>query len=98
MGCVKMPYKPIDETPFCVGSVLLQRVPASSALYCARHGHWRGYLYPETAPIEVLEKAGKLIEVRSKREIDIERRLYHSQMKPGTDRRLAYYEVIDAGN
>lgn len=89
----------IDATPVSVGSVLVQRVQSSSALYRAVHNHyWRGYLVPLTLPVEQLATVGKLIEVRTKDDFDAAVRAYKAQMEPGSDTRLAYYEVVDAGN
>jgi hypothetical protein len=89
----------IDETPFHVGSFLVQRVPSSSATYRAIHEHyWRGYLCPETVSPQLISKVGKLIEVTSREQLKTEREAYRAEISPSIKVEFAYYEVIDAGS
>ena len=89
----------INEKPFPVGPVLVQRVPSSSVRYRLKHEHsWHGYLCPWKISSKWLTKFGKLIEVRTINEFNAECLAYRAQMQPGQETRLAYYEVIDAGS
>ena len=86
------------EQPFQVGLVLVKRVPSSAARYRAVHLHyWHGYLCLRKIPTKWITKFGKLIEVRSAKELEAERLAYRAQMQVAPTIRLAYYEVIDAG-
>ena len=89
----------MDAKPFKVGPFLVQRVPSSAVRYRANRMHyWHGYLCPLRISTKWIEKAGKLIEVRSVQEFDAECLAYRAQMQLEPDIRLAYYEVIDAGS
>ena len=89
----------LDEKPFRVGLLLVQRVPSSSIRFRLSQGHsWGGYLYSLRLPILFIGKAGRLIEVRTANELETERLAYRAQIQPGLDTRLVYYEVLDAGN
>ena len=83
--------------PIQVGSMLVQRVPSSTADYRAIHAQWHGYLCPVTASKQSISKLGKLIEVTSLQQLNREREAYRAEIDPGAEVQLAYYEVIDAG-
>jgi hypothetical protein len=96
MGFMKWLPDEIYKAPIQVGSLLVQRIPSSSARYRVTHKHyWRGYLFPIRLPIKFLGKVGKLIEVRTLQELDAACAAYRASLEPGVDTRLAYYEVID---
>ncbi len=78
--------------------MLVQRVPASTADYCAIHAQWRGYLCPARTPRRWVSRYGKLIEVSSLQQLDQARQTYRAELDPYAEVQLAYYEVIDAGN
>lgn len=88
----------IDDTVFRLGSVLVQRVPASSAEYRAYHEqYWHGFVCPETLPRQWVERFGKLIEVRSKTEFFRECRAYRATLTVTEKIKFAYYEIIADG-
>jgi hypothetical protein len=90
--------KTINARPFRVGSVLVQRVPASSADYRASHqGYWHGFICPEKFPPQLVERFGKLIEARSSEDLGRERTAYRATLTAEKEIRFAYYEVINDG-
>jgi len=87
------------EQPFQVGLVLVKRVPSSAARYRAVHLHyWHGYICLRKIPTKWITRFGRLIEVRTTKELEAECLAYRAQLQPGQDNRLAYYEVIDTGS